>query len=40
VIAQGRQLCTLRGLGIPSAWLYGMAFFAWRDFQTPQQVGA
>src|SRR5262249_4370165 len=40
VIAQGRQLCTLRGIGVHSAWLYVMEFFAWRDFQTPKQVGA
>jgi len=40
VIAQVRQLFTLRGIGINSAWLYVMEFFAWRDFQTPKQVGA
>ena len=40
VIAQVRQLFTLRGIGVHSAWLYVMAFFAWRDFQTPKQVGA
>jgi transposase len=40
VIAQVRQLFTLRGIGINSAWLYIMAFFAWRDFQTAKQVGA
>jgi transposase len=40
VIAQVRQLFTLRGIGINSAWLYIMEFFAWRDFQTPKQVGA
>ena len=40
VIAQVRQLFTLRGIGVNSAWLYVMAFFAWRDFQTPKQVGA
>jgi transposase len=40
VIAQVRQLFTLRGIGVKSAWLSVMAFFAWRDFQTPQQVGA
>lgn len=40
VIAQVRQLFTLRGIGVKSAWLYVMAFFAWRDFQTPKQVGA
>jgi transposase len=32
-IAQVRQLFTLRGIGINSAWLYVMAFFAWRDFR-------
>jgi len=40
VIAQVHQLFTLRGLGVNSAWLYVMEFFAWRDFQTPKQVGA
>ncbi len=40
VIAQVRQRFTLRGIGINSAWLYIMAFFAWRDVQTPKQVGA
>jgi transposase len=40
VIAQVRQLLTLRGIGVNSAWLYVMEFFAWRDFQTPKQVGA
>jgi transposase len=40
VIAQVRQLLTLRGIGVNSAWLYVMAFFAWRDFQTPKPVGA
>src|SRR5262245_60769874 len=38
VIAQVRQLFTLRGIGINSAWLYIMEFFAWRDFQTARQV--
>jgi transposase len=40
VIDQVRQLFTLRGIGVNSAWLYVMEFFAWRDFQTPKQVGA
>lgn len=40
VIAQVRQLFTLRGIGVNSAWLYVMEFFAWRDFQTSKQVGA
>ena len=40
VVDQVRQLFTLRGVGVNSAWLYVMEFFAWRDFQTPKQVGA
>jgi transposase len=40
VLTQVRQLFTLRGIGVNSAWLYVMAFFAWRDFQTPKHVGA
>jgi len=40
VLAQVRQLFTLRGIGINSAWLSVMEFFAWRDFQTAKQVGA
>jgi transposase len=40
VIDHVRQLFTRRGIGVKSAWLDVMAFFAWRDFQTPQQVGA
>jgi transposase len=40
VIAQVRQLFTLRGIGVNSAWLSVMEFFAWRDFKTPKQVGA
>ena len=37
---QVRQLNTLRGIGLNSAWLYVMAFFAWRDLRTAKQVGA
>jgi transposase len=40
VVDQVRQLFTLRGIGVNSAWLYVMEFFAWRDFQTPKQVDA
>jgi transposase len=40
VLAQVRQLFTLRGIGVHSAWRYVMEFFAWRDLQTPKQVGA
>jgi transposase len=35
-----RQLATLRGIGVNSAWLFVMEFFAWRDLQTAKQVGA
>jgi transposase len=40
VLEQVRQLTTLRGIGVNSAWLFVMEFFAWRDLQTPKQVGA
>ena len=40
VLEQGRQWATRRGLGGNSAWLCGMALFAWRDVQTPKQGGA
>ena len=39
-VAKVQQLFTLRGIGINSAWLYMMEFFAWREFQTPKQIGA
>jgi len=39
-LEQGRQLATLRGSGLNSAWLFGLECFAWRDWQTPKQVGA
>ncbi len=38
-IAQVRQLNQLRGVGIDSAWLYVMEFFAWRHFRNRRQVG-
>ncbi len=38
-IAQVRQLNHLRGIGIDSAWLYVMEFFAWRQFRNRRQVG-
>jgi transposase len=40
VLEQVRQLATLRGIGVNSAWLFVMEFFAWRRLQTPKQVGA
>ena len=38
-IARVRQLHQLRGVGIDSAWLYVMEFFAWRQFRNRRQVG-
>jgi transposase len=39
-VAPVKQLFTLRGVGIKSAWLYIMEFVAWREFQTPKHIGA
>lgn len=39
-IAQVQQLHQLLGIGIDSAWLYVMEFFAWRQFRNRRQVGA
>ena len=39
-IEQVRQLYRLRGVGIESAWLFVMEFFAWRQFTNRRQVGA
>jgi transposase len=38
-IVQVRELHQLRGVGIDSAWLYVMEFFAWREFRNRRQVG-
>jgi transposase len=38
-IAQVRELNQLRGVGIDSAWLYVMEFFAWRQFRNRRQIG-
>jgi transposase len=35
-----RQLMHLKGIGVGSAWLYVMEFFAWRNFRNRRQVGA
>jgi transposase len=35
-----RQLMLLKGIGINSAWLYVMEFFAWREFRNRREVGA
>jgi transposase len=37
---QVAQLLLLRGIGMNSAWLFVMEFFAWRQFQNRRQVGA
>ena len=39
-IEKVRQLTELRGIGINSAWLYVMEFFAWREFRNRREVGA
>jgi transposase len=39
-IKQVRQLYSLRGVGIESAWLFVMEFFAWREFTNRRQIGA
>ncbi|MCK5651047.1 MAG: IS110 family transposase [Gemmatimonadetes bacterium] len=35
-----RQLMTLKGIGLQSAWLFTFEFFAWRNFQNRREVGA
>lgn len=39
-VQQVRQLMRLRGIGVNSAWLYVMEFFAWRELKNRRQVGA
>ncbi len=39
-LQQVRDLVQLRGIGLSSAWLYVMEFFAWREFRNGKQVGA
>jgi transposase len=34
-----RQLMRLKGVGVGSAWLWVMEFFAWRQFRNRRQVG-
>ncbi len=38
-ISQVQQLNRLLGIGIDSAWLYVMEFFAWRKFRNRRQIG-
>lgn len=35
-----RQLMRMKGIGVGSAWLWVMEFFAWREFRNRRQVGA
>jgi transposase len=35
-----RQLNTLKGIGVNSAWLYVMELFGWREFRNRREVGS
>jgi len=35
-----RQLLRLKGIGVASAWVFVMEFFAWRDFRNRREVGS
>ncbi len=39
-VEQVRQLLRLKGIGVESAWLYVMEFFAWRGFVNRREIGA
>jgi transposase len=39
-IAMVRQLMSLKGIGLQSAWLFTFEFFAWRDIRSRQQLTA
>jgi transposase len=39
-IEQVRQLLSLRGIGVNSAWLFVMEFFSWRAFHNRREIGA
>jgi transposase len=39
-VDQVRQLLRLKGIGVESAWLYVMEFFAWRSFRNPREIGS
>jgi len=38
-VEQVRQLLRLKGVGVNSAWLYVMEFFAWRGFHNRRELG-
>jgi transposase len=39
-IEQIRRLLRLKGIGVNSAWLYVMEFFAWRGFRNRRELGS
>jgi transposase len=39
-IEQVRRLLQLKGIGINSAWIYVMEFFAWRAFHNRRELGS
>ena len=39
-LEQVRQLLRLEGIGVNSAWVYVMEFFAWREFRNRRELGA
>jgi transposase len=39
-VEQVRQLLRLKGIGMNSAWVYVMEFFAWRGFRNRREVGS
>jgi len=39
-ISMVRQLMTLKGIGLQSAWLFTFEFFAWRNIQSRHQITA
>ena len=39
-IEQVRQLMRLKGIGVNSAWVYVMEFFAWRGFRNRRELGS
>jgi transposase len=40
VLTKVRQLLSLRGIGVNSAWLYVMEFFGWRHIRNRKQLGS
>lgn len=40
VLEQVRRLLQLKGIGVNSAWIYVMEFFAWRAFRNRRELGS